>query len=211
MGLDWSSDETIPATYDQLLTFEAKAVELGYPEVAFAARAAWDLLQRPTEVRERFAWSHYRPPDHPESIFVGFTKTNAPIWKPLSDAEGPFYPELERLLALIPRRATLVCVHEVIHGNQKRTGIFKPYHGRLFSERARRIADAAGLPKHITLAAFRHGGLTELGDAGLPDTMAQALSRHRQRTTLDRYIHRTDAQMIAASRLRLAHRRSEIN
>jgi hypothetical protein len=206
MGLDLSSEETVPATYAELLAFEAKAVEMGYPEVAFAARAAWDLLQRPTEVRERFAWSHYRPPDHPNAIFVGFTKTNAPVWKPLEDDQGLFYPELESLLKLTPRRAPLVCVHEVIQGNQKPTGIFKPYAGRLFSERVRRVADAAQLPKHITLAAFRHGGLTELGDAGLPDTMAQALSRHRQRTTLDRYIHRTDAQLISATRLRLAHR-----
>jgi len=210
MGLDLSSEETIPASYSQLQAFEAKAVELGYPDVAFGARAAWDLLQRPSEVRERFAWSHYRPADHPNSIFVGFTKNNNPIWKPLGDEQGPFYPELETLLANIPRRATLVCVHEVLQGNQKRTGIFKPYHGRLFSARARSIADAAGLPRHITLASFRHGGLTELGDAGLPDTMAQALSRHRQRSTLDRYIHRTDAQVIVASRLRLAHRHEQL-
>jgi hypothetical protein len=51
--------------------------------------------------------------------------------------------------------------------------------------------------------------LTELGDAGLLDTMAQALSRHKQRTTLDRYIHRTGDQQKAASRLRLAHRERE--
>lgn len=208
MGLDLSSEETVPATYAQLLAFEEKAVELGYPDIAFAARAAWDLLQRPSEIRERFAWSHYRPPDHPNSIFVGFTKNNNPTWKPLRDEEGPFYPELEHLLSLVPRRATLVCVHEALRGNQ-RTGIFKPYQGRLFSTRARSVADAAGLPKHITLASFRHGGLTELGDAGLPDTMAQALSRHRQRSTLDRYIHRTEAQLVTASRLRLAHRRGE--
>ena len=210
MGLDHSSEETVPATYAELLAFEAKAVEMGWPEIAFAARAAWDLLQRPTEVRERFAWSHYRPPDHPYSIFVGFTKNNNPIWKPLGDDHGLFYPELEALLALIPRRAPLVCAHEIIHGSQKATGVYKPYQGRFFSERARRVADAANLPKHITLAAFRHGGLTELGDAGLPDTMAQALSRHRQRSTLDRYIHRTDAQLISASRLRLAHRRHSV-
>ena len=206
MGLDLSSAETIPATYAELLAFEAKATEMGLPEVAFAARAAWDLLQRPTEVRERFAWSHYRPTDHPDSIFVGFTKNNNPIWKPLGDEHGAFYPELEEFLSIIPRRAPLVCVHEIIRGNQRPTGIFKPYEGRLFSQRVRRIAEAVGLAKHITLASFRHGGLTELGDAGLPDTLAQALSRHRQRATLDRYIHRTDNQLKTASRIRLIHR-----
>lgn len=121
---------------------------------------------------------------------------------------GLFCPEIEALLALIPRRARLVCVHEIIHGNQKATGIFKSYQGRLFSARARRVADAANLPRHITLAAFRDGGLTELGDAGLPDTMAQALCHHRQRSTLDRYIHRTEAQLISASWLRLTHRQA---
>jgi integrase len=111
------------------------------------------------------------------------------------------------LLSLVPRRATLVCVHEVLKGRQHPTGIYKPYCSRLFSRRARIVADAAGLGRHVTLAAFRHGGLTELGDAGPPDSMAQALSRHRQRATLDRYIHRTDEQLRTASRMRLVHRR----
>jgi hypothetical protein len=66
---------------------------------------------------------------------------------------------------------------------------------------------AAGLPDHVTLETFRHGGLTECGTAGLSDTLAQALSRHRQRGTLDRYIHNDDDQMKKASHLRLAHRR----
>jgi len=52
------------------------------------------------------------------------------------------------------------------------------------------------------MEAFRHGGMTELGDGELPDTMAQALSRHKQCQTLDRYIHRTGVQKVNAARMR---------
>lgn len=218
MGLTHQGSETTPATYAELVVFEEAAVRLDLPEFAFAARAAWELLVRVSEICERFAWTHWRPDDRPDQVFLGFAKNNNPIWKPLSDAGGPFYPELEDRLRAVPKRAALVCVHEARKGPRKRKLtegetappiVWKAYSERLFARRAEAIRKAAGLPEHVTLTAFRHGGLTELGDAGLPDTMAQALSRHKQRTTLDRYIHRTDDQLKAASRLRLAHRRAE--
>jgi hypothetical protein len=61
---------------------------------------------------------------------------------------------------------------------------------------ARRIRKHAGLGDHVTLESFRHGGLTEMGDSGLSDTLAIAISRHRQRQTLGRYIHTTDKQVV---------------
>jgi len=216
MNLDHTAVETKPATYEQLLAFENKAAEMGYPEIAFAARAAWDLLQRVEEVCERFAWTHYRPADHPNEVFVGYAKNDNPVWKPLQDEDGQgnvtlFYPELEERLKAVPERAVLVCVHEVRKGRQKRdpnkAPVYKGYSPRLMQQRARAVREAAELPNHVTLETFRHGGLTELGTAGLPDTLAQALSRHKQRGTLDRYIHTTNDQMKAASHLRLAHRR----
>ena len=205
MGLNQSSTETRPATYEELVTFETKALELNRPELAFAARAAWELLQRPSEIRDCFAWKHYRPPEHPNEVWVGFNKNKNPIWKPLEDEEGRFYPELEDYLKLIPQRSPIVCTHEVLKGRQKSSGVFKPYSKRFFEKSVKMVAVAAGLP-HITLAKFRHGGLTELGDAKLPDTLAQALSRHKQRSTLDRYIHSTNEQALTASRQRLDHR-----
>lgn len=37
----------------------------------------------------------------------------------------------------------------------------------------------------------------------------QALSRHKQRATLDHYVHRTGVQKVAAARLRLAARKDK--
>jgi hypothetical protein len=222
MGLDHTAEETIHATYAQLLAFEDKAAELGMPVVAFVARAAFDLLQRVEEVCETFAWAHWRPLDHPNEVFVGMEKTGAKVWKPVlaKDEETgeviQFYPELEARLHACPRLGDLVCMHEYRVGTPPRAGAEDKrkikrtaYTLDYLRHQAAEVRAAAGLPDHVTLASFRHGGLTELGDGALPDSFAQALSRHKQRGTLDRYIHRTSTQLIEASKLRMAYRRKE--
>lgn len=223
LGLDNSAAETQAATLDQLITFTGKATELGYHDVAFAARAAWDLLIRVSEIRQSFSWTHWRPLDRPDHVFVGSDKNKNPIWKRLGEwvtdeATGkavwmPFYPELEALLAAVPKLSTLVCARRVLRGREKarddRPAIYRGYPKKLFEARAAEVRKAAGLPDHVTLTSFRHGGLTELGDAGLPDSWAQVQSRHKQRSMLDRYIKRTGAQETAGARLRIAHRRGQ--
>ena len=219
MTLDTSSAETTPATYADLVAFEKKAAEMDLPEMAFAARAAWELLQRVEEICTTFAWTHWRPLDNPDAVFLGFAKNKNPVWKPLGERGEKgrwiaYYPELEELLAAVPRRGALVMVHNATKGRKKADGssvkaVFRPYTTRFMQKRARLIRDAAELPPHVTMETFRHGGLTELGSAGLPDTLAQALSRHKQRATLDRYIHTDVDQMKKGARLRLAHRRGE--
>ena len=94
-------------------------------------------------------------------------------------------------------------------GRQTDIKVWDPFPKRFREQLTARIAKAAGLPAGIGMRNFRHGGLTELGDAGLPDTWAQALSRHKQRTTLDTYIHRTTAQKQAGTLMRIEHRRSK--
>lgn len=215
MGLDHSREETIPATYAELCAYEEKAAELGHPEIAFIARAAWELLQRVEEICTTFKWDHWRPADHPNQVFVGNEKNDAKVWKPLRDDDGEFYPELEQRLMACPRLGDFVCMYRQPMGPKPKTGpdnrriAIKALTTSEMFKRARAVRIAAGLPAHVTLASFRHGGLTELGDAGLPDTLAQAQSRHKQRGTLDHYIHRTDAQQRKGARLRVAHRRGE--
>lgn len=41
----------------------------------------------------------------------------------------------------------------------------------------RRICDKAGLPKQMTFTGFRHGGITEIGDAG--ETDVRPISGHK--------------------------------
>lgn len=217
MGLDHSSAETVPASYDQLVAFEAKAAEMDEPVLAFVARAAWELLLRIEEICERFAWTHWRPTDRPDHVFLGMEKNDSAVWKPVKDpaTDEPFYAELEMLLGACPKLGPLVCSYghrkgpKPTKGPDKRAVVNKAFSLRLLYRHAAAVRVAAGLPAHVTLGSFRHGGLTELGDGGLPDTLAQAQSRHRKRETLTRYIHRTDKQIIAGSRLRLAHRRGE--
>ncbi|MBI1234714.1 MAG: hypothetical protein GC208_09460 [Alphaproteobacteria bacterium] len=215
MDIDRSSVETRPATSDELDAFCAKAIEMGWPQMAFAARACWDLLQRPVDVFGRLSWAHWRPAERPDSVFVVHHKNRSDDWAILEETDQEsgetvlFYPELEDLAALLERKGTLMITRPRLRGRQKAAAVHDPMPKRFYEKLARQIADAAGLPKHVSMRAFRHGGLTEVGDAGLPDTYAQALSRHRQRSSLDRYIHRTNVQQLAATRLRVAHRRGE--
>jgi hypothetical protein len=62
----------------------------------------------------------------------------------------------------------------------------------------------AGLGAHVTLDACRHGGMTELGDAGATDSEAMASSMHRTVPVLHRYIKQTEQQRANAARKRRA-------
>jgi len=54
------------------------------------------------------------------------------------------------------------------------------------------------------LAACRHGGLTELGDAELTEQGVMALSGHRTPEAARLYVKRTETQRAAAARKRRA-------
>src|SRR5262249_4775691 len=70
----------------------------------------------------------------------------------------------------------------------------KPFLLRTARTRVRRAAKKAGLPELLTLAAWRHGGLTELGDAELTESGIIALSGHRTADAARGYVKRTDVQ-----------------
>jgi hypothetical protein len=66
----------------------------------------------------------------------------------------------------------------------------------------RRRAPKPGLPKHVTLAACRHGGMTELGDAGLTEPQIMSLSAHETPDAARVYVKRTELQRVTAARKR---------
>ena len=76
-------------------------------------------------------------------------------------------------------------------------GPAKPFLFRTARVRVRRAAKKAGLPDWLTLAACRHGGLTELGDAQLTEPGVIALSGHGTADAARGYIKRTEAQREA--------------
>jgi hypothetical protein len=54
MGLQGSDRETPTATFEELQTFRAKAVEMGLPSLGTAALIGWEWLQRETDIFATF-------------------------------------------------------------------------------------------------------------------------------------------------------------
>ena len=78
----------------------------------------------------------------------------------------------------------------------------RPYsleHARHLVQKARA---KAGLPSHVTLAAARHGGMTELGNAGLTEPQIMSLSAHKTPAAARVYVKRTELQRVTAARRR---------
>jgi hypothetical protein len=62
----------------------------------------------------------------------------------------------------------------------------------------------AKLGAHVTFAACGHGGMTELGDAGLTEQQIMALWAHKTPTAARLYVKRNEAQRLSAARARRA-------
>lgn len=73
-------------------------------------------------------------------------------------------------------------------------------------KRVRKLRLALGLPATFTLDACRHGGMTELEEAGLTDGQGRALSGHRTQRAYQGYAKRTLERALPATRKRYAHR-----
>ncbi|MFN3944985.1 MAG: hypothetical protein ACK4K7_08650 [Allosphingosinicella sp.] len=193
-----------------------KARELGYESMAAAAALAFELVQRVWDVfgipdpvlaegaRARLnmnrgiKWEDYRPG---VSIRVTQSKTGKPIIIPLVDwgEDGQrifLYPELEAQLARVrpPAACGLIVVEE-------RTG--RGYKHRRMTTVHRRICDAAGLPKDMKFTGFRHGGATEIGDAGEADI--RSISGHSQLNTAAIYNKASQDKARRVGHLRRAH------
>ena len=80
----------------------------------------------------------------------------------------------------------------------------KPFLQRTARNRVRAAARVAKLAEDLTLAACRHGGLTELGDAELTEQGVMALSGHKTPEASRLYVKRTETQRTAAARKRRA-------
>lgn len=170
--------------------YRRAAANLGYHSMALAAALSFELVQRVSDcfgfedpadadsdgdaVRDErgIRWSDYQCK---KSIVVRQHKTKKRLVIPLVDDRfSPpisLYPELEEGLEQAYELGAdgLIVVEE-------RNG--KPYKPRRMSSVHRKICEAAGLPKKLTFTSFRHGGATELGDAG--ETDIRSISGHTQ-------------------------------
>jgi hypothetical protein len=207
MGLRSSDRETPTATYDELLAFRAKAVELRLSSLATAALIGWEWLQRETDIFATFDVSHYRPKEHPNMVRVIDEKTRAESWIPLvDDAGAPLYPELMAELDTIKRErigGLMLCRDWGERGPWPKPD--QPDFTHL-SRKVKEIIHAAGLRDELSFTSFRHGGFTEGGDAELTDREMLAQGRHTTVKVLPRYVKRTTRQIISGTKKRRASR-----
>lgn len=174
--------------------------DMGEPHLGAAALICFEWHQRPEHVVERgeITWSDWRPADRPHHVRIRHPKTGALVWLPLDDESGPLYPQIEAYLRELPRLGVPI----VLTAGER--GASRPYAMVYAQRRVREARAQAKLEAHVTLDACRHGGMTELGDAGITEQGIMALSGHKTPNAARLYVKKTEAQRLEASRLRRA-------
>jgi hypothetical protein len=210
MGLRSSDRETPTATYDDLLAFRAKAVELRLPSLATAALVGWEWLQRETDIFAAFNVSHYRPKDRPNMVRIVDEKTKQESWISLiDDAGAPLYPELMIELDAIKRQrigGLMLCRDWGDRGAWPTWPKPDQPDFTHVSRKVKEVIRAAGLRDELSFTSFRHGGFTEGGDAELTDREMLAQGRHTTVKVLPKYTKRTTRQVMNGAKKRRASR-----
>lgn len=137
-----------------------------------------------------FFWADYKPG---KSISYVQSKTgkvmSIPLVETVDGEKVRLFPVLEDELQHTPQQGPTIVVDD-------KTGL--PLSYDQMNKRHRKICATAGLPKKMTFTGFRHGGITELGDAGIDDT--RAISDHAQLRTTAIY-NRASEQKAKAAQL----------
>lgn len=194
------NETTRPATRDEAYLLHKALVAAGQPWLAAVPLVCFEWHQRPENVLAgHLTWQDYRPPERPEWVRIVHHKTGERVWLPLTDKKGPLFPEIMAYLDGLERIAPAISVFRPRGKGDPKA--IDPHHAAKLVRDAR---TAAKLGDHVTLAACRHGGLTELGDAELTEQGVMALSGHRTPDAARLYVKRTEAQRAAAARRRRA-------
>jgi hypothetical protein len=187
-------------TREEVYRFAHGAVALGRPEAAAAAVICFEWLQRPENVLAGYVqWANYRSATRPKQIRIEHHKTGAIVWHWLEDPETGerWYEDAEAILAQVPRRGISMVLKEAPDGS------VEPYTPNQFGNIVRTLRrKIPGVPPHFTLDACRHGGMTELEEAGLTEGQGMALSGHRSRRAYQGYAKATEKRALEATRER---------
>lgn len=191
------SRETAPATREQATVLADTLTKLGHPHLGVTALICFELHMRPENILDgHLTWTDIQP----DCIRIVHHKTSERVWIPVGDQDGLFYPELMERLQALPKLGAAVVL------TPGKRGISKPYSHSYARRMVREARRAAGLPEYVGLAACRHGGMTELGNAGLTEQQVMASSGHKTPDAARLYVHRTRDQLLAAGRKRRAYR-----
>src|SRR5262249_37768967 len=160
-----------------------------------------------------FELSHYRPKDRPDEVLIVHPKNGEEVWVPLFDKGIPLFPELMERMDVMKRDRVggLFFIRDWLDKMAKVPLPWATSSGDLdfVKKKTKVVIRAAGLRDNLSFTSFRHGGLTELGDAELTDTQVRALSRQKSSKVLPRYIKRTQRQIIAGTHKRRALRQCD--
>ena len=191
------------ASREECYALHRALVAAGEPYLAVVPLAAFEWHQRPENVIAGYLkWSDWRPGGEP-FVRVVHGKNDVVVEMPLGDDRGPFFPELTAYMD----RLQPIGLEVVLRRPQVRRRGETALPGVKFAfrdarKRVRRAAIAAGLPSELTLAACRHGGLTELGNAGVTEQEGMAASGHNSPEAHRGYVSHTNVQRHAALRKR---------
>lgn len=210
MGLVESAGTVPEASYDELLQAVAAADAVGMSSLGTAYMVAFEWLQRQEHLFNAFQLDHYRPKDHPNEVLVVHPKNGEAIWIPLFDKGMPLFPELMGRMDAMKRDRVggLFFVRDWPDPIAKVPLPWATPAGGLdfVKKKTKKVIRAAGLSDELSFRSFRHGGLTELGDAELTDSQIRALSRQKSTKVLPRYVKRTRRQIVAGTVKRRALR-----
>ena len=220
MGLVDVSKPTPTATFEELQAFVRACDDRGRASIGTAALIAWEWLQREEDIFGTFSTDHYRPKARPDAVHVLHDKTGAEAWFPLFDeardtsgrivATKQLYPVLQaRLDALkADRIGGLMLVRDWVDRGARRPLPWPSEKGDLsfLRHEVKDLIRTAGIRDELTFQSFRHGGMTEGGDAELTDRELLAQSRHTSTKVLPLYTKKTMRQVASGARKRLASR-----
>lgn len=178
-------------------TFVSKCFELGEDMMGIAAMMAFELCQREGDIIgstqiddsgieywHAVVWADYDG----RYLRIVQSKTDVPVYVDIAT----YLPELKQRIDALARVNSQI-VNYVPKGKVGQRGLEhpRPYKEDHFRHVFRKIRKAAELPEDLKFMNLRHGGLTELAGLEAGDDVKMALSGHRQRATLDRYVFPT--------------------
>lgn len=169
----------------ELSALVAAAERTGRPSVALAATLAAFLGQRPADVLA-LAWTAYDG----SHVTLRQAKTGTLV-------RIPALPELAAALDSAPRTAVQIVISET-------TG--RPYKSSHFEHTFSQVRAAAGLPADLKFFGLRHTAATNLGRAGCTDDEIRAVTGHRTRAVVARYVQ-PDSTMSGSAMAKLRRAR----
>jgi hypothetical protein len=197
---------------ETVYAFANGAIANGRGELAAAAVLAFEWLMRPSSIGSGYApWTGYRASDHPDKIRLKHRKTDELALHPLEYVERDeetgeeivvkLYEDAEKILAQTPRYGTsIVCKKNgVLFGD----GTFLAHEVR---EMADKLQDEGKpIPEGFSLDKCRHGGMTELEEAGLTEGQGRSLSKHKTAAAYRGYAKETEKRVLEATKKRFGH------